>query len=290
MAMLAIGTDTAGSIRIPSAFCGTVGLKPTYGRVSRQGVIPLSWSLDHVGPICRSTADAALMLQVIAGYDPRDPASADVPVPDYSAGLKAGIKGRKIGVLRGAYFELVTSDVREAVQEAASVLANLGAELHEVEIPTINEVQPLCGTVITAEATAYHQKWLREKPELYTADVRLLLKAGELILASDYLQAQRLRSVFNEEVSQLFNHVDLLLLPTEPCTAPQAGQEQIPSLTDYTAPFNVCGLPALSLPCGFAHNLPIGLQLVGCPFNEAGILQAGYAYEQAAGWYKHHPH
>lgn len=299
MAMLAIGTDTGGSIRIPSALCGTVGLKPTYGRVSRHGVIPLSWSFDHVGPITRTTVDAALMLQAIAGYDSREGASVNVPVPDYSANLKEGIKGRKIGVLRGSYFELVTPEVQQRVQQATQVLSDLGAELQEVEIQTIQEAIPLGFTAIAAEASSYHQKWLREKADLYTLDVRVLLKAGELILASDYLQAQRRRSVFTEEVLQLFKQVDLLLLPTEPCTAPKVGQElvdfgviQIPTLTAliyYTAPFDVCGLPALSLPCGFANGLPVGLQLVGRPFDEAGVLSAGYAYEQAAGWYKQHP-
>ncbi len=300
MAMLAIGTDTGGSIRIPSALCGTVGLKPTYGRVSRRGVIPLSWSFDHVGPITRTTADAAFMLQAIAGYDVRDTASANVAVSDYSARLKEGIKGRKIGVLRGPYFELMTPEVQQSLLQATQVLKELGAELQEVEIQTINEAVPLGFTAIAAEASSYHQQWLREKADLYNLDVRILLKAGELVLASDYLQAQRRRSVFNEEVSQLFKQVDLLLLPTEPCTAPKVGQDivdfgvvQIPTLTAliyYTAPFNVCGLPALSLPCGFAHGLPIGLQLVGRPFDEAGVLSAGYAYEQAAGWFKQHPH
>ncbi len=299
MAMLAIGTDTGGSIRIPSALCGTVGLKPTYGRVSRHGVIPLSWSFDHVGPITRTTADTALMLQVIAGYDSRDAASANMHVPDYSAHLKEGIKGRKIGVLRGSFFELVMPEVQQLVQQATQVLDDLGAELHEVEIQTINEAIPLGFTAIAAEASSYHQKWLREKADLYTLDVRVLLKAGELVLASDYLQAQRRRSVFTEEVLQLFKQVDLLLLPTEPCTAPKVGQElidfggiQIPTLTAliyYTTPFNACGLPALSLPCGFANGLPVGLQLVGRPFDESGVLSAGHAYEQATGWYKQHP-
>jgi aspartyl-tRNA(Asn)/glutamyl-tRNA(Gln) amidotransferase subunit A len=299
MATLAIGTDTGGSIRIPSALCGTVGLKPTYGRVSRRGVISLSWSFDHVGPIARSTEDAALMLQAIAGYDSGDPASANVEVGDYTASLKTGIKGLRVGVLRGSYFELITPQVGQAVRQAAEVLRDLGAELHEVDLNTIGEAVPLAFTAIAAEASSYHQKWLREKAELYGPDVRVLLKAGELILATDYLQAQRRRGIFNEEVSQLFKQVDVLLLPTEPCVAPGIGQDavdfgvvQIPTLTAliyYTAPFNVCGLPALSLPCGFSDGLPIGLQIVGRPFDEAGVLRVGYAYEQATDWHKQHP-
>lgn len=299
MAGLAIGTDTGGSIRIPSALCGTVGLKPTYGRVSRKGIVSLSWSLDHAGPITRSSEDAALMLQAIAGYDPRDPASANAPVPDYTGKLKDGIKGLKIGLATGPYFQLATPGVSSAIQQAAETLRGLGAEVQEIQIPNIEETVAITFTIVLAEASAYHQKWLRSKGELYNPDVFTLLQAGELVLATDYLQAKRRRSVFVQGVLDLFNKVDVLLMPTEPCPAPRVDQElidfgpvQLPpimALVYYTAPFNVAGLPTLALPCGFENGLPLSLQLVGKPFEEASLLRAGYAYEHATDWHKQHP-
>jgi aspartyl-tRNA(Asn)/glutamyl-tRNA(Gln) amidotransferase subunit A len=299
MAQLAIGTDTGGSIRIPSALCGTVGIKPTYGRVSRKGVLSLSWSLDHAGPIARSSEDAALMLQSIAGYDALDPASANVPVADYLSNLKKGVQGLKIGVASGAYFELATPGVAEAIKAATKTLSDLGAEITEIEVPQIDEAVAIVFTIVLAEASAYHQKWLRSKGELYNPDVFTLLQAGELVLATDYMQAQRRRSEFVRGVLGLFDKVDMLLMPTVPCPAPKVSDQMVKigntavppimALIYYTAPFNASGLPALALPCGFENNLPVSLQLVGKPFDEATLLRTGYAFEQATGWNKQHP-
>jgi aspartyl-tRNA(Asn)/glutamyl-tRNA(Gln) amidotransferase subunit A len=295
MATLAIGTDTGGSIRIPASFCGTVGLKPTYGRVSRRGVVSLSWSMDHVGPITRSVEDAALMLQAIAGHDPRDGASAPVPVPDYTATLRDGVRDLKIGVCRGAYFENVQPAVGEAIEDAIATLRDLGAEVRPVEIPGIELAVVLGLLIVLPEASAYHQRWLREKGEQYQPDVRTFLQAGELVLATDYLQAQRQRTAFNQGIATLLEQVDLLLAPTEPMVAPRIGQQTaalpggaadvLAAAIQFTAPFNVSGLPALSVPCGVSGGLPIGLQLIGRPWDEATVLRAGYAYEQATPWH-----
>jgi aspartyl-tRNA(Asn)/glutamyl-tRNA(Gln) amidotransferase subunit A len=300
MAAMAIGTDTGGSIRIPAAFCGTVGLKPTYGRVSRRGIFSLSWSLDHAGPMTRRVEDAALMLQAIAGYDPLDGASASVPVADYHARLKDGVKGLKIGICKVDFLDRAHPAVAAAVMEGARELAELGAELIEVKIPNLDEVYPINMLIVLAEASSYHQKWLRSKGELYTPDVRAFLQAGELVLATDYLQAQRRRSVFVKSLlGEVLSKVDLLLLPTMPVVAPEIGQLEVsyPGYTgsvmdiciNFTGPFNLSGLPALTVPCGFSQGLPIGLQLVGRPFEEVTVLQAGYAYEQATEWHKQRP-
>lgn len=299
MATIAIGTDTGGSIRIPAALSGTVGLKPTYGRVSRRGILSLSWSLDHAGPMTRGVEDAALMLQAIAGYDPRDGASAPVPVPDYTAALKSGVKGLKVGVCKGPYFAVVQPAVQDAVTEAVAALRTLGAQVQDVALPHLDEVNAIEALIYLAEASSYHQTWLRARGSLYNADVRALLQAGELVLATDYLQAQRRRTAFTNGVLDVLNEVDLLVLPTEPFTAPRIGQTdaRLPNSTEgvlsaairFTQPFNLSGLPALSVPCGFAGGLPIGLQIVGRPFDEATVLQAGHAYEQATAWHKQRP-
>ena len=300
MATLSIGTDTAGSIRIPAALCGAVGLKPTYGRVSRKGVLPLSWSLDHVGPICRSVEDAALLLQAIAGYDAQDPASAIAAVPDYLVGLKEDIKGLKIGIVGGAYFELVTPALKEALRVATTTLGELGAELEYVEIPGIEESDPVVNAITLPEASTYHQKWLRDKGHLYNPDVFALLQIGELLLATDYVQAKRRRRLLAQKVLSLFqvHHLDALMLPTVLGPAPRAdepsfkiGEVELPvtALLRYTCPSNATGLPALALPCGFEDGLPLSMQLVGNPFAEATILRVGYNYEQATGWHKQHP-
>ncbi|OJW04423.1 MAG: hypothetical protein BGO39_11230 [Chloroflexi bacterium 54-19] len=300
MATLAIGTDTAGSIRIPAALCGTVGLKPTYGRVSRQGVLPLSWSLDHVGPICRTVEDAALLLQAIAGYDAQDPASAIAAVPDYLAGLKENIKGLKIGIVGGSYFELVTPGLKEALEIASTILGELGAVLEHVEIPDVEESDPVVNAITLAEASTYHQKWLRDKGHLYNPDVLALLQIGELLLATDFVQAKRRRRLLAQKMLDLFqvHHLDVLMLPTVVGPAPQAdepsfkmGEVELPvtALLRYTCPFNATGLPALAVPCGFENGLPLSMQLVGKPFDEATLLRVGYNYEQATPWHHRHP-
>ena len=221
---VALGTDTAGSIRIPAALCGTVGLKPTYGRTSRRGVASLSWSLDHVGPLTRNVRDAALVLGVIAGYDRADPACVDVPVPDYTTDLGRGVAGLRIGVPTNYYFDRVSPDVERAVRGAIAVLQGQGAEVREVTIPYPDAVLAAEWGILMPEASAYHQKALRASAELYQPDVRLFLEAGELVLATDYIKALRVRTLMQQAWAAMFAGVDVVLAPCMPVAAPQRGQ------------------------------------------------------------------
>jgi aspartyl-tRNA(Asn)/glutamyl-tRNA(Gln) amidotransferase subunit A len=286
----ALGTDTGGSVRIPASLCGIVGLKPTYGRVSRAGVIPLAWSLDHVGPMTRTVADAALLLQALAGRDPADPSTDDVPMPDYRRGLEGGIRGLRLGLPRDLFFERLDPEVRAVVLGAARSLEGLGASVEEVALPRIPHAGPASFAIIASEATAYHEPYLKTRAALYGADVRARLTAGQFVLATQYLKAQRARQVIRAEVDAVLGRVHALLLPTTPIPAPplQAGEATVDGLTEdvrwwlirCTRPINVTGHPALSVPCGFtAGGLPIGLQLVGRHFDEAMLLRIGHAFE-----------
>jgi aspartyl-tRNA(Asn)/glutamyl-tRNA(Gln) amidotransferase subunit A len=288
----ALGSDTGGSIRGPAAFCGIVGLKPTYGRVSRAGVVTLSWTLDHTGPMARSVRDCALMLQALAGYDPADPASSREPVPDYTAGLGGGIRGLRVGVPRDYFFHDVKAEVAEAFEAAMETLRRLGALVRDVSIPSI-WAAPAFMVIMLGEAFAYHARDLRERPELYGEVLRDKLMAGALFTGDEYVQAQRLRSRLREDMHRTLAEVDLLATPTTPGTAPAFSTVLDPSFPfgrSNMAPFNMTGLPALALPCGFAPSgLPISLQLAGRPFDEATVLRAGHAYEQATEWHKRRP-
>ena len=286
----ALGTDTGGSVRIPASLCGIVGLKPTYGRVSRAGVIPLAWSLDHVGPMTRTVADAALLLQALAGRDPADPSTADVPVPDYRRALEGGIRGLRLGLPTDLFFERLDPEVRAAVLGAARSLEGLGASVEEVPLPRIPHAGPASFAIIAAEATAYHEPYLKTRAAEYGADVRARLTAGQFVLATQYLKAQRARQVIRAEVDAALGRVHALLLPTTPIPAPplEAREVTVDGLTEdvrwwlirCTRPINVTGHPALSVPCGFtAGGLPIGLQLVGRHFDEATLLRIGHAFE-----------
>jgi len=286
----ALGTDTGGSVRIPASLCGIVGLKPTYGRVSRAGVIPLAWSLDHVGPMTRTVADAALLLQVLAGRDPADPSTADVPVPDYRRALEGGVRGLRLGLPKDLFFERLDPEVRAAVLGAARSLEGLGASVEEVPLPRIPHAGPASFAIIASEATAYHEPYLKTRAALYGADVRARLTAGQFVLATQYLKAQRARQVIRAEVDEVLGRVHALLLPTTPIPAPLLGAREVTVdgvtedvrwwLIRCTRPINVTGHPALSVPCGFtAGGLPIGLQLVGRHFDEAMLLRIGRAFE-----------
>jgi aspartyl-tRNA(Asn)/glutamyl-tRNA(Gln) amidotransferase subunit A len=292
LAVGALGSDTGGSIRGPAAFSGIVGLKPTYGRVSRAGVVTLSWTLDHTGPMARSIEDCALMLQALAGHDPADPASSREPVPDYTASLRAGIRGLKVGVPRAYFFDGVTPEVGAAFEAAMATLARLGAEVRDVGIPDIGAA-PAFMAIMLAEAFAYHARDLRERPELYGEVLREKLMAGALFTADEYVQAQRLRSRLREGMHRALEEVDLLATPTATSTAPSFAavhDPNFPFARSNMAPFNMSGLPALALPCGFAGSgLPISLQLAGRPFDEVTVLRAGYAYEQATDWHLRRP-
>jgi aspartyl-tRNA(Asn)/glutamyl-tRNA(Gln) amidotransferase subunit A len=295
-----LGSDTGGSIRIPSALCGITGIKPTYGRVSRAGVLPLAWSMDHVGPMCRSAADCALMLNAIAGYDPRDPSTSVLPVPDFTAALTGDVKGLRVGVLRSFFLESTGLALRQAVEEAVRVLEGLGASAQEVNLAGASLAAGASYAVLSPEAYAYHEAWLRERPQDYGEDVRERLRVGAFVEASDYLKGQRVRGVLRDEVTAALSHVDVLLCATTPIVATSVGQTEVTvehakvpvrgSLIRFTRPFNLTGHPAASVPCGFtAAGLPVGLQIVGRAFDEATVLRVADAYQRATDWHARRP-
>ncbi|QCD58735.1 amidase [Streptomyces hawaiiensis] len=290
-ATFAMGTDTGGSIRVPAALNGVVGLKPTYGLLPRSGVTSLSWSLDHVGPLTRTVQDAALVLSATAGHDPRDPASVSGPMLDRFPG--GDLRGLKVGVPRNHYFDRVTPEVEESVRGAIERLAELGAELVDVEIPMARYIQAVQWGLMVPEATAYHERSLRATPDLYAADVRILLEAGELTSAGDYLRAQRARTMMRDAWARMFDGIDVLAAPTVPMTAAEAGQEAVEwadgtteavsdSYVRLCAPANITGVPALTLPVGHDRaGLPIGMQLMARPFRDATVLRVGRVYEES---------
>ena len=299
-ALLTLGTDTGGSIRIPSALCGVCGLKPTYGRVSRHGAHPLCWSLDHVGPMARSVEDLAIALRAIAGHDPRDPASARARVPDYGRALRRDLKGVRVGLPRGLYFDRLQDEVRGAVNEAAGALRRLGARVQEVDVPGLADASTAAFITLFAEAASSLERWHRERPEDLGADVRGRLDVGAEVTATEYLKAQRVRRVARARFLRAFERVDVLVTPQLPITAPlmteahvtiDGTSEAVPAaLTRFTRITNLVGLPSLSVPCGFsAAGLPIGLQVVGAPFDEPTVLRVGHAYERHAGWHARRP-
>ncbi len=297
---ITMGSDTGGSVRIPAALCGIVGLKPTYGLVSRAGLTPLSWCLDHPGPMVRTVEDAALTLNAIAGYDPKDAASASGEVPNYTAALTGSVEGLRIGLPR-EYFEAPLDPEGEtSVRTAVSQLEDMGATITEVSLPMFRDSQAISGAILMAEAAAYHRELLARDGDKLTPSVRLRLEAGLFVTAADYLKAQQARARFNREMAQLFQEVDLLAGPTEPVTAPPILASEIVigdqtvdatgALTQYTRPYNISGTPAITVPCGFSEaGMPFGLQLAGKPFDELTVLRAAYAYEQATDWHRRRP-
>lgn len=294
MALAALGTDTGGSIRIPASLCGVVGLKPTYGRVSLRGILPLSWNLDHAGPITRKVEDAALMLQVMGGYDAKDPASAKTLPGDYSSHLRDGMANRKIALAVGSFIEEADAEVLQAVRNAASIFKELGAEIIEVNIDFLKEASLANALMTQADGAAFHRKRLQEHPDWFGDDVRQRLQNGIAFSASEYILARRTQAETIRKLESLFETYDVLLLPTTPITAPildgENALERARVLTRFTAPFNLSGAPALSLPCGFSKdNLPIGLQIISRTWNEAGVLRAGYAYQKATPWHTQKP-
>ena len=288
----ATGSDTGGSIRGPAAFCGIVGLKPTYGRSSRAGVLTLSWTLDHTGPMARTVQDCAFLLQPLAGYDPADPASSRAPVDDYVAPLGRDIRGLKIGVPRAYFLEEVDAEVARAFEEALETLRRLGAEVRDVQIPSLKGAHSFL-LILMAEAYAYHERDLREHPELYGEVLRERILAGALVTASEYTQAQRIRSEICRETAEVLKTVDVLASPTalKPATPfAQAFDPEFAFPKSNMAPFNMTGLPTLALPCGFSSaGLPVSFQLSGRPFEEGTVLRAGHTYEQATTWHTRRP-
>ncbi len=287
MCLAALGTDTGGSIRIPAALCGVVGLKPTYGRVSLRGVIPLSWHLDHVGPLTRSAADAARLLHVLAGYDPHDPASVAAPVDDYLAYLQDGVRGWRMALAAGDYVEECEPAVWERVQEAAGAFRSLGARLEREDLSWLADLAQANVRMTQADAAAFHRERLAERPEGFGDDVRARLEMGAALSSTDYALARRTQAEGRRRFEAFFEKYDVLLLPTTPVAAPPIeGTEAVQAarrLTRFTAPFNLTGLPALSLPCGLAEGLPVGLQIVAGPWQERKVLAAAQALEGVLG-------
>jgi aspartyl-tRNA(Asn)/glutamyl-tRNA(Gln) amidotransferase subunit A len=295
MCMAALGTDTGGSIRIPASLCGVVGLKPTYGRISLRGVFPLSWNLDHAGPLTRSVKDAALLLQILAGYDEQDPFSVDIAADDYLEDIGAGVKDWRIAVATGEFVEVSDVEILSAVRTAARYFEFLGAKVEGVDTSWLYEAALANGQMVQADGAAFHRERLEKNPESFGADVRQRLEAGRDLSSSVYVLARRQQAEVRRRCEQFFHHFDALLLPTTPIAALpiediQNSASQAPALTRFTAPFNLAGIPALSLPCGFTKSgLPIGLQIVSGPWQEAKVLRAGHAFEQATEWHKRKP-
>jgi len=291
----ALGSDTGGSIRGPAARCGIVGLKPTYGLVSRRGVVPLSWSLDHVGPMTRTVHDAAVLLQVIAGHDPGDPSTRDARVGDYTAQLEAGVRGLKLGLLRRFYVDFpgLNAEVKAGALAAFDELARQGAAIEDADTPTLDLAGAIWVTHLS-EVYEVHRETLRDRPQEYGEGLRSRAWMGALVTASDFLRAQRLRARLRREVLALLGRVDALVFPGQAAPAQRFEDVATTSVivpgSRYTNVWNLLGLPAVVVPCGFSHEgLPISIQVVGRPFDEATILRVARAYERATDWHIRRP-
>lgn len=290
----ALGSDTGGSIRQPSAFCALAGLKPTFGRVSVRGVVPLSWSMDHVGPMCRTVHDAAIMLSAIAGYDALDPVSVDAPVEDYTASAGGDVSRVRLGVARKPFFESLDPEIASIVDEAIATLANMTAGVHDVAVPSYGSMP-----IIQSEAYALHLSNLEQSAELFDPFTRRRLERGAEVSLVSYVNARRDLDRIRREARSVFAQVDFLVSPTTPigpiginealAENPPAGN--VPPSLRNTLPFNLYGLPSISVPCGFlSSGLPVGLQIAGAPWNEAGVLKLAHAYESANDWVNRRPH
>jgi aspartyl-tRNA(Asn)/glutamyl-tRNA(Gln) amidotransferase subunit A len=297
----AIGTDTGGSIRLPSAVNGITGIRPTIGRVSNYGVVPLAWSMDTVGPMTRTVRDCALMFNAVAGHDSKDDGSAVVPVADYTADLELGVDKLRIGVIRDYFFTHLQPAVLDGVQGALRTLEALGATVIDVEVANIHGNISAQLTVESCEPSTYHQRWLRERPQDYGEDVRLLLEVGELHLATHYLQAQRYRTLLRSQFLAAFKSVDVFVCPTLPFTATPIGattvviegdveEDMLSAIMQYTGVPSLTGLPSLVVPCGFdSDGLPIGMQIIGRPFDESTLFRVGAAFQEATDFHTRSP-
>jgi aspartyl-tRNA(Asn)/glutamyl-tRNA(Gln) amidotransferase subunit A len=288
-----MGSDTGGSIRGPAAFCGLAGLKPTYGRVSRRGVFPLSYTLDHCGPLTRTVEDGALMLQALAGHDPDDPASADVPVPDYAAALAKRLDGMRLGVVRHWHEEdavagfgpgnAPSAAYAATFDAACRSLERLGAQLVDVRLSPLIAYADANRIIMLAEAYALHERDFRERPQLFGRHFFARIGLGAFLSAADYIEAVRQRRELCVEIAGALSGVDLLVSAN--ATGPAPRIDEVPfwgvfERASYTAPYNITGLPALSVPIGFENDLPLAFQLAGRPFDEAAVLRAGHAFEE----------
>jgi aspartyl-tRNA(Asn)/glutamyl-tRNA(Gln) amidotransferase subunit A len=301
MSVVSYGTDTGGSIRIPASYCGVTGLKPTFGRISRHGVIPLSTTLDHPGSFGRSVRDAAIAAEVVSGRDPADPSSIRAEAPAWSASLlEPSVKGWVAGFLTGPFVKDVCAPMESAMRAAAGTLTEAGVHVEAVELEDAFEAGEVAHLIQMADGAAVHHQRLRKHPEQFSEDVRILLEQGHLISAVDYINAQRLRRVFQRKLNKLFDRFKALLLPATPVAAPLIGQECIDwathresvggASTRLVRPFNLAGVPVLTVPCGFTEaGLPLGMQIVTRAGDELGGLQLGEAFERRTAWHLRRP-
>ena len=289
LCMGTLGSCTGGSIRGPASYCGIVGMKATYGRVSRYGVVPLSWTLDHCGPLTWTVEDSAIMLQAIAGVDPRDPTSSKQPVPNYLDSMVDDIRGLRIGVPRHFFFAdspSINKDILNTVDAAIKDLETLGAHIEEVKVPMLEYAGAAQPVIMLSEAFAYHEPKLLKTPELFGDMVRARFRVGGLFTSSDYVQAQRVRNVLKREFAEVMRSVDVIVSPTSsnpPPTFAEADGMTTSRMPSFTGPYNLTGMPAISVPCGFTpQGLPVGLQIAGRPFDEPTVFKTAYAYQQHA--------
>ena len=290
MTIASLGTDTGGSIRIPASACGIIGLKPTHGRISKYGCFPLSWSLDHIGPMTKTVYDAALLLEALSGYDPRDPTSVNTPSKNFTSLLSETLNGTVIGINEEYFFRNVDKKVEDTVRGAIHVLERLGARIETVKLPALQFSEFAELVTITSEASAIHHDNLVKQPANFGDDVRFLLEFGELIPSVDYLKAQQIRRQLDNDFAKVFEGIDVLITPTLPFLPNNIGESTVSingkqmSFLDevirFTGPGNLTGLPALSIPCGIQDGLPVGLQIMGPAFKEENVLNVAYALEK----------
>ena len=285
----ALGTDTAGSVRMPASHCGIVGLKPTYGLVSTRGVMTLSWTLDHVGPMCKTVEDAALMMNVIAGYDEMEPTSVETPIPDYTRALKSATAKLRLGIARRPFFDNLDPEVAKAVDAAMAVLRKITAGMVDVELPPPGNAATLWGS----EAYAYHKPWITQSPEKYQPGTRAQLQRTANANGAEYAQARRDLDKVRREIKKVFTKVDLLIAPTmrtPPGLLSGPGGGGGGGGGNNNVAFDMYGVPSISVPCGFTSSgLPIGLQISGAHFGEMNVFALAHAYEQATEWHKRNP-
>lgn len=291
----ALGTDTGGSVRNPASMCGIVGMKATYGRVSRRGVLPLSYALDHVGPMTRTVTDNAILLGLIAGHDPEDPGSARAAVPDFTADLNKGVKGLKIGVIRRFYTQdyVAAPEVTQSIENALKTLGDLGAEIHDIDPGPIVAYASCNRVILLSEAYSIHEKWLQERPADYGDLARERIMPGAFLRAVDYVHAMRQRAILVRTFSDCMASVDVAITASSmdpPCPIEDAEECERVYGRQARAPFNLTGNPALALPTGFTPSgLPLSMQIIGKPFDEVTVYRVARAYEQATGWTSRHP-
>ena len=300
MSAVSYGTDTGGSIRIPASYCGVTGLKPTYGRVSRHGVIPLSFTLDHVGAFGRSVAEVAIATEAVGGPDSGDPSCLKSACPDWTSSLRASIQGWRLGVVGGSFIGPLCPDVEAGIARAAEEFTSAGALVEPVELPNGLEIGEVAHLVQMADGASVYHRLLREQPEQFSEDVRILIEQGHLISAVDYINAQRLRRKFQQDLHRLFDRYKAILLPATPIAAPligqravewEAGEESVGGAsTRLVRPFTFAGVPVLTVPCGMTRSgLPFGMQIVSRSGDELTALQLGQAWQNRTNWHKFRP-